>query len=79
MSLNHELLKFATVALSGVLILFTCDRVLSKMRSLEYEAQDTIFTTSVNGQQTEQLSRRVTNIRVGFNTQPTPVSVNLEQ
>ena len=79
MSLNYELLKLTTVALSGVLILFTCDRMLSRMRSIEYEAQESALTTSINGQQTQRLSRRVTNVKIELNTQPAPVSVNLEQ
>ena len=77
MSHNYELLKLATVAFSGVLILGICDRMLSRARSIVYEAQESAVTTSINGQQTQRLSRSVTSVKIELNTQPAPVSVNV--
>ena len=79
MSFTQDVLKFTTLALSGILIYFTCDKALTKIRAIEYEAQESALTTSINGQQTQRLSRRVMNVKIELNThtQPAPVSVNV--
>ena len=66
MSFNQELLKFTTVALGGILIYLTCDKVLARIGAVNYQNQETTLNTSIDGQDTQRLSRSVTNIRIEF-------------